>query len=145
MNRDLFIEELNNLGDQFPKVKSIYFENSDLGGTLETLEFMEGGEVQFYLTEECKDCYLINLLSYYTLSKLVHIVEKLNKVTHNIDLDRSSKILEIDCKDYYLMEFKPSRSKFNDPVWDEFKDIVRVLESNLYSLGYTYKGKIPRP
>lgn len=131
------IEKLNTLGEDFPKVNSIISTESDLGGTLETLYLDSGGEIEFYLTESDKDNYLAKIISYYSLSQLVHIVEGFNKVTHNIYLDRSTSLIEIVNSTYKLVDLIPSRSKYSDPAWDTFKSVIKTMKSNLNKLGYT--------
>ncbi len=76
------IRIFNSLKEEFPTVKDIYSLESDLGGSLESIIFEEGGETQFYLTKEDQVNYVPTILAYYTLQQIIHIIEPFDKATH---------------------------------------------------------------
>lgn len=139
------IRIFNSLKEEFPTVKDIYSLESDLGGSLESIIFEEGGETQFYLTKEDQVNYVPTILAYYTLQQIIHIIEPFDKATHLLHIDRSTTLIKFENTDFYILELQPLRSKMTDPKWEPVITVINGLISQLKSLNYTYKGKFTDP
>lgn len=142
-NRDT-IRVFNSLKEGFPEIEDIFSTESELSGSLETFIFKEGGEVQFYLTAEDQEIYIPKVISYYALSQIMHIFDQFDKSDHNMDIDRSTKLIEVEDNGFYLKELIPTRGAKDTEAWEPIWDIIKVLKSNLESLNYAYLGYIPR-
>lgn len=128
----------NSLKDNFPRVKSIISQHSELGGSMETLILEEGGELQFYLTENDRDYYIPKIISYYAISQIMHLLDPLDKADYNMNLDRSCDIITVEDTNYFITDIKVTRGDTNDSIWDPVWDIIKVLKSNMNDLNYTY-------